>query len=124
MASYKDTKADYEVVLVVCLMLAIGSRLLDMPVLLTVGIGVGIVSLLITPVAKGLTYLWSLLIKALGYINSRILLTVIFFFVLLPISLLSKLFRKEDPMKRKRQTGSYFVVRNHQYTGKDLTNPW
>jgi hypothetical protein len=51
---------------------------------------------LLAPVYKG----WMSVGHALGWINTRIILGVIFYILLLPIGLLMRLFRK-DPMARK-----------------------
>lgn len=49
------------------------------------------------PVERG----WSLLASALGFVNTRILLAVVFFFVLAPIALVMRAIGK-DPLERRR----------------------
>jgi len=62
---------------------------------------------------------WHKLGHALGYVNSRIILSAIFLMVLTPIALLYRATRK------KEITGSsFFVTRNHTYTTKDLEKGW
>lgn len=68
--------------------------------------------------------LWMGLSKVMGYVMNRVLLSVIFFVFLLPVSLLSKVFRK-DPLKAgKRADNSYFTERNFTYTKKSLEELW
>lgn len=73
--------------------------------------------------AEKIAWLWLKFGEGLGWINSKILLGVIFFIVLTPMALLRNLFKK-DELKLKRDSGSTFHERNHTYTAKDLKNPW
>jgi len=73
--------------------------------------------------AEKISFLWLKFGEGLGWINSRILLGVIFFIVLTPMALLRNLFKK-DELKLKRGYSSTFEERNHTFTAKDLKNPW
>lgn len=66
---------------------------------------------------------WFKLAHMLGFVNSRILLSIIFFLILFPISLLQKLFGGNPAFKKGKQNSNY-VERNHQYEAKDLDNIW
>jgi multisubunit Na+/H+ antiporter MnhB subunit len=66
-----------------------------------------------------LIYGWHKLGHALGYVNSRIILSVIFIVVLTPVALLYRATRK-----KVAHTGSYFVTRNYTYTAKDMEKGW
>ena len=83
----------------------------------------GLLGLLIPAFANVVHSGWMKLAHALGYVMSRVLLTLIFFLFLLPISLLSKLFtRKSVELKAKGNT--YFKERNFTYTPESLENVW
>ena len=73
--------------------------------------------------AEKIAWVWLKFGEGLGWINSRILLSVIFFVVLTPMALIRKLFSK-DEMKLKRTDQSTFHERNHTFSAKDLKNPW
>jgi uncharacterized membrane protein len=76
--------------------------------------------------AKGIHWFWYKLAMALGYVNSRILLSLIFFIFLMPVAWLAKLFTK-DSLQLKKKTSpddSYYVDRNYAYQKKDLENVW
>jgi hypothetical protein len=75
-------------------------------------------------VAKAIEWAWFKLALALGWVNSRILLSVIYFVFLMPIAWVSRLFTKDPLTLRKRNTSTLFVTRNHIYTKKDLENIW
>lgn len=81
---------------------------------------------LVPSARKIIIRLWFKLSEILGFINSRILLTLIFFLILTPIALLSRLFSKDKLQLRKKtdETASYFHKRIHTYEAKDFENPW
>ena len=68
---------------------------------------------------------WYKLGSVLGFINSRIILGAIFYLILTPIALLSRIFSKDKmQLKKGPKKGSYFIIRNHVYTSEDFKNPW
>ncbi len=89
-----------------------------------IAIGVGFLSLLIPPLAKAIEWAWLKLALGLGWLNSRILLSVIYFVFLMPIAWLAKLFTKDPLMLKRNASSSVYVTRNHQYKKEDLENIW
>ncbi len=69
-------------------------------------------------------WIWMKFAELLGFINSRILLTLTFFLVLTPIALLYRLAGKSKLQLNKKKEGSYYTVREHLYKPGDLTKPW
>lgn len=69
---------------------------------------------------------WMLLAQGLGWLNGRILLSVVFYLLLTPIAWLSRLFGAASSFsRRKRQAEeSYYTERNHTYEPSDLENTW
>ena len=57
---------------------------------------------------RKIDYLWSKLTFVLSLIIPNILLTLLFFLLLTPIALLSRLFGEKDPLMLKRRQGSMF----------------
>lgn len=93
-------------------------------ILAKVAVGIGLISVFIPIAAKGIEWVWLKFAHLLGWINSKILLGLIFFIFLLPIAWLSRLFTK-DPLKLNgRQLKSLYNDRNHLYTKEDLENIW
>jgi hypothetical protein len=62
-----------------------------------------IAGLTYAPLLKYPSAAWWRLAKALGYVNARILLTLLFAIVLVPLSVVWKIFGK-DPLSRSRRT--------------------
>jgi hypothetical protein len=89
-----------------------------------VAVGIGAVSVFIPSAARGIEWAWLKLALGLGWVNSRILLSIIYFIFLMPLAWISRLFTKDPLTLRNRKTSSLFVTRNHLYTKKDLENIW
>jgi hypothetical protein len=74
------------------------------------------------PVAK----IWLTLSHLLGSVMSKVILTIIFFILVLPIGFMRRLLGK-DPMqlqKWKKDQTSAFKTREHVYTAKDIEHPY
>lgn len=84
---------------------------------------IGIIGAFIPPAAKMIHWAWYKLAEALGFVSSRVLLTVVFFLFLFPVALLSKIFNK-DNLQLKRRPETCWKERNHTYCSEDLKNVW
>jgi hypothetical protein len=89
-----------------------------------VALAVGILSVFIPLAAKGIEWLWLKLALALGWTNSRILLSVIYFGFLMPIAMVSRVFTKDPLAIKGKKATSLFVSRNQTYKKEDLKNVW
>lgn len=67
-------------------------------------------------------FVWHKIANVLGYINTRIILFLIYFIVITPYSWLIKLFNK-NKMKLKNEK-TQFVNVAHTYTAADFENMW
>lgn len=100
------------------------SFLFHADILAKIALGLGLIFLISPIMSRGIMWLWWKLAHILGWINTRILLSLVFYLVLLPFALLSRLF-SNDPLSLKwGKSGSSFVQRDHLYKGSDLENPW
>ncbi len=87
-------------------------------------IGVCLIGFIIRPVGDFTHIIWMQLAKMLGYINSRILLSIIFFIILSPIALLMRLLGKGQMQTSSSNKDSLFINRNHLYSKADLEQPF
>ena len=93
--------------------------------LLYTGTAVGLLTVLWPGLARWISWGWYKLAEGLGYVNSRILLTLVFFVFLLPIALLYRLFNRNIFALRSGRTDkSLYKERNHRYSANDLENVW
>jgi hypothetical protein len=90
---------------------------------IALSIAVGIIGAFIPSVARWIHRAWYKLAEALGYVMSKVLLSLVFFVILFPISVFYKLFNK-DSLQLKKKTDTYWTKRNHSYSAKDLEYPW
>ena len=111
--------------MVICLGLLVFYAFTDVRELLYAAIGVGLISLLSSWIALKISWLWMKLAEGMGWIMSKVILTIVFYIFLFPIAMLQRVFTKNDSLKLKKSSGdSYFVERNHTYEAKDLENTW
>ena len=96
----------------------------DVLVFAQLSLGLGIVFLLSDLVSSWILWLWEKIGHVLGWINTRILLTAVFYVVLFPFAMLFRLFNKDPLSVSWKNKSSAFVERNLTYAAEDLENPW
>jgi hypothetical protein len=96
---------------------------LHLKVFLIAAFLIGIIGIFIKPLAVPIAWLWIKLGDLMGYVTSKIILTVIFFILLFPISLLYRILKK-DTFGLKNSRSTYWKERQTKFTAKDLENIW
>ena len=66
---------------------------------------------------------WFKMTQAIGWVTSKVILTILYFLFITPYALVLKVLSKKDVLKSK-DSESLFVSRNQKYSAKDLENPW
>jgi hypothetical protein len=84
---------------------------------------VGIIGVFSQVISSKIEWGWMKMSIFLGYIIPNILLTLVFFLFLFPISLLYKLSRK-DPLMLSRNYKTYFISIDKVPDKKDLEKTW
>lgn len=95
----------------------------DTNVLLWLSLGLVFTGLLFKSVATRLTIGWEYVTSKIGGVVSKLVLGLVWLLVLVPVALISRLFRKRK-MITPPQSDSYYIARNHTYTADDLKYPW
>jgi len=86
-------------------------RMTVVAVLGSISLALFFIGLLVPPLARRFHHAWMSLAAVLGYVNSRILLFLMFYGVVTPYGLISRLFGR-DPLNRRAQAKeSYWIVR-------------
>jgi hypothetical protein len=110
-----------------CLVLSTGLLFLyfvfHLQVCLTVSFIIGIIGVFIKPIAIPISWFWIKLGEMMGFITSKIVLTVVFFVFLLPISAFYRIVKK-DTFGLKNNKGSYWKDRQKKFIPNDLDNIW
>lgn len=91
--------------------------------LVTVAVVIGLIGAFVPVVAKWINWAWYKLAEGMGWVMSKVLLTVIFYLFLFPVAFMARLFGK-NTLQLKRKNDTYWVSRDHSYSGKDLENVW
>lgn len=85
---------------------------------------VSLVSLLFGIIADGIGWLWLTFAKGLGFVMGNILLTIVFFVFLTPVALISKLFRKDLLLLKRKPRSSFYFSRQKTFGAEDFENMW
>lgn len=120
-----STKTDNSksTILVICMgFLLIGMALHQKWALYT-SLGVGALSIASSFLSQKIAWAWDKLSMVLGYIMPNVLLSIIFFLFLLPISLISKLFHK-DKLMLSGKYNSYFLDVNRTVDPQSFEKTW
>lgn len=69
---------------------------------------------------------WLGLTNLLGAVMSRVLISIVYIVILLPIGVIRRLTGKDSLNLKgfKKDTKSVMVVRDYEFTAKDITNPF
>lgn len=86
-------------------------------------LGIGIIGVLSSYLSEKIHLFWIKLSEILGLIVPRIILSLLFFIVLLPISILFRIFNK-DPLMLSKKYDSYFINVNKNYDKKSFEYTW
>ena len=84
-------------------------------------VAVGAVGVFIPWLAGKIHWAWMKLAHVMGYVMSKVMLTLVYTLVVVPMGIFS---RKKITMKLKSGTSSYFKERNYTYKKEDLENVW
>jgi len=88
-----------------------------------VSLVVGVIGIASPFLSKKIEWLWMKLSKLLGYIVPNILLSLVFYLLLFPISLLYKLF-VNDPLMLSNKYKTYFIDINKKMDKKSFEKIW
>jgi hypothetical protein len=79
---------------------------------------------LFLPVASSLIHrLWMKLAECLGFVINKIILTIVFIIIVIPLGWLAGKLGKSS-IQLKSGSLSYFKERNHVFIKEDLEHPW
>jgi len=91
---------------------------------LFIAMGVGLAGIISTYLAIKIDFLWMKLAWLLSLIVPNILLSIVFYLLLTPIALLSRLFKKIDDLSLKNTSSTLFKDTNKHFDENSFKNPW
>ncbi len=91
-----------------------------------IALGIILAALIIPKAFRVPAVLWFGLSEKLGFIVSNIILGLIYLALVVPVSFLRKLFKKDGMMIKnfKKRKGGYWSVRDHEYKAGDFQKPF
>ncbi len=84
---------------------------------------VGIVGIISNTLSRMIEWGWMKLARLLSYIIPSILLGIVFYLVLFPLSLISKLFIR-DPLMLLNKHNTYFIDTKKEFNKKSFEKTW
>lgn len=84
----------------------------------------GAAGLFIPALAKGIHWVWMKIAQGMGYVMSKVILSIVFFVFMIPLAAISRLFTKNKTVQMKAGATSYFKERNFTYNKESLENVW
>ncbi|MBL7692728.1 MAG: hypothetical protein JNM41_14140 [Flavipsychrobacter sp.] len=91
---------------------------------LTTAIVIGVAGILSDFIASKIEWVWMQLATVLSKIVPNILLSVVFYVLLFPIALLSRLFGPKDPLMLKNPEETVFKQHNKEFSKASFEVPW
>ncbi len=92
-------------------------------IILVAALVIGLAGLLVPAARDGVHWGWMKLSEGLGWVSGKVILTVMYFLVLVPLAFFARR-RGKIGLRLKPGAGSYFKERDHLYTKEDMVNPW
>ena len=100
------------------------SILFEIPELVYLATILGLIFLTLPGLGRLFIKGWLKLAELLGWINSRILLLLIFYLVLCPISFVYKIFSKDALQLKFKNQKTFYFNRDEVFDKRNLENPW
>jgi hypothetical protein len=119
-----DRKKNLETCLVIVTGLLIIYLFKDWRALLIAAIFIGLIGVILNEPASWITWLWYKIADIFGKVVPKVILSLVFYVFLFPISMISKIFIKGNLGINVKNRESMWTDRVHNYSKDDLTKPW
>lgn len=96
----------------------------EQPWLIKAATIIGIIALASSYLASKIEWLWFKLTWVLSLIMPNILLSVLFYFFLFPIAILSRITSNKNFLQLSKSDKSTWIDVQKDFSAKDLENPW
>lgn len=110
--------------IILAYILLLFSVLFNLKILFFISLLLFIISTISNKINHKISFVWSKFANFISVINTKILLFLVYFFILTPISLIYRLCNKNSMNRKINDIKSYFFLRNHKYQPSDFEDPW
>lgn len=94
----------------------------DWPVIVSLVLGMSAV--IVPKIAIKIDFGWKVITRLVGVAIQQIVLTLIFYFILTPVALISRWVSKRDPLNLSNRKSSTFADVNKTFQKKEFEKPW
>lgn len=112
-----------ETVLVLALASLLAYLSFEITWLLYISIGFLVAGILFKKLSLLIGKVWMSFAHYFGQVMNYVIMFIIFYFFLMPISFFQRLMGSNEILKKK-EGNSHFYKRNHLFSEKDIQNPW
>ena len=112
-----------ETIIVLALASLLASFILDINWLVYLAIALLTISFISKKLTTLIGEVWFIFSEYFGIVMNQIIMFIIFYLFLCPISFFQRLFGGNQILN-KSKNGSHFIKRNHLYSKNDIKNPW
>ena len=113
----------YSTIVVLMTALVILFLIYNQKIFLLAAISLAFLCVLFPRVALFIHHVWMNFGSLIGSVTNKVLLTLIFFLVLLPFSFLARSLKKISILLQRREK-TYYQERNYEFDKHDLENMW
>ena len=124
MKSKKEAESALKTILVITVGMLVIYVLFKQSWALYASLGIGLSGALSNLLAQKIHYLWMKLAWMLSLIIPNILLSIVFYLLLTPIALLSRVFGEKNQLSLKNSSASLFKDYNREFTKESFEKPW
>jgi uncharacterized membrane protein YfhO len=114
----------YKSTLIIVIGLILISNYYKLNYLSTIGIIIGLLSIVSEKINDKIIWIWYKLSEFLGLIMPNILLSLVFYLVLTPLALLSNLDKKKNPLQLRNNSKSTFISKHKTFSKEILEKIW
>tara|TARA_B100001287_G_scaffold32324_2_gene23090 strand:- start:8333 stop:8701 length:369 start_codon:yes stop_codon:yes gene_type:complete len=122
MVNYKSNPL--KTTLTICVGFLILFLILDSIVFLHISLILGIIGITSNFLSRKIEIVWFKFGQLLGYILPNVVLSIIFYFLLFPISFIAKFFKKEDLLKLNQNYDSTFIKVSKKFDADSFKRPF
>ena len=123
--SYNKIKTDpLKTILVITIGFLILYFIFEKRWMINLSVVIGTLGILSNYFAKKIDFLWMKMAVVLSYIIPNILLAIIYFLLLTPIALISRIFNKNNQLFLKNPKNTLFKEYNRTINKDSFKNPW
>ena len=122
MVNYKSNPL--KTILTICVGFLILFLILDSIVFLHISLILGLIGITSNFLSRKIEIVWFKFGQLLGYILPNVVLSIIFYFLLVPISFIAKFFKKEDLLKLNQNYDSTFIKVSKKFDADSFKRPF